>query len=391
MSETLPTSQRSAEEAKLTELLQANAPEQRTKWALEAAAQGQKVIGLLCTFVPEELVLAAGMFPWRVSGTWQTNVYRSLAWRDLDMCKYATHVLESMLEGRFDFLEGVIASDWDDDRRRLYDVWKLAGKQSLVDIITIPKKANELSVRYFTQELKRLASRLEQAGGTKITGGRIREAMETRNRTRRLIGRLYEMRKRPRPPLSGAEFLRLTTAAMVMEAGEFNQRLEELQAFLETRECPAVADRPRVMISSDQLDNPAYVEVVENEGCLVAMDDLDTGSRYYREMVDTEVDDPFEALARRYARRPQDPPALEWEAQVRQTVAWIKEYDIDGVIELADDFSPPRRWRWPFFRRALEAASIPVVRIPREYGLAGVGPLQTRVRAFLEMIGQELM
>jgi benzoyl-CoA reductase/2-hydroxyglutaryl-CoA dehydratase subunit BcrC/BadD/HgdB len=391
MSATLPNYERSAEEAKLQELLRANAPEQRKKWALKAKFEGQRVVGLLCTFVPEELILAAGMFPWRVTGTWQPNVYRSLAWRDLDMCKYATHVLESMLEGEYDFLDGVIASDWDDDRRRLYDVWKLAGRQAFVDIITMPKKATELSVGYFTQELNRLTSRLAQAGGRNITADGIREAIETRNQTRRLIGRLYEMRKRDIPPLTGAEFLGLTTAAMVMDSREFNQRLEELRAYLETRDCGIAADKPRVMISSDQLDHPAYVEIVENEGCLVAMDDLDTGSRYCWEMVDTEAVDPIEALARRYARRPQDPPALEWEAQAKQTMDWVKEFNIDGVIELADDFSPPRRWRWPFFRRALEAASIPVVRIPREYGLAGIGSLQTRVRAFLEMIGQELM
>jgi len=391
MNETLPSTKLSSEETKLKDLLRANSPAQRKKWALKAKSEGKKVVGLLCTFVPVELIHGAGMFPWRVSGTWQSHVYRALAWRDLDMCKYATHVLESMLEGEYDFLDGVIASDWDDDRRRLYDVWKLAGKQAFVEIVTMPKKATELSVGYFAQELRRLASHLERAGGQKIAPEGMREAIETRNHTRRLIGRLYEMRKRDVPPLTGAEFLGLTTAAMVMEPGEFNQRLEELWAFLETRDPGIAVGGPRVMISSDLLDNPTYVEIVENEGCLVAMDDLDTGSRYGWEMVDMQAEDPFEALARRYAHRPQDPPALDWERQAQQIIDWAREYNIDGVIELADDFSPPRRWRWPFFSRTLAAASIPVVRIPREYGIASTGPLQTRIRAFLEMIGQELL
>jgi benzoyl-CoA reductase/2-hydroxyglutaryl-CoA dehydratase subunit BcrC/BadD/HgdB len=374
-------------ETNLGELLAANRSENRTRWAHRAKDDGRKVIGLLCTYVPEELVLAAGMHPWRVTGTWNPRIVRAMEWRDLDMCTFCTHVLESMLSGEFDFLEGVIASDWDDDRRRLFDVWRLAGRQSLVEIISIPKKTHQRTVEYFAREVDKLSDRLGELAGERITEQGLLEAMETVNETRRLIGRVYEMRKRAVPPLSGAEFLSLTTAATVMDKTEFNQQLRTLMPHIEDRRAELETEGPRIMVSSDMLDNPAYLELVEEQGCIVAMDDLDTGSRNFLVLSDTDGQDPVTALAQRYCLRPPDPPALDWDLQLKWIIDWVSEYRIDGVIELADDYSPPRRWRWPFLSRTLQGAEIPVVRIPAGYGFGSTGQLSTRIGAFVEMVG----
>jgi benzoyl-CoA reductase/2-hydroxyglutaryl-CoA dehydratase subunit BcrC/BadD/HgdB len=378
-------------ERNLGALLAANQPENRTAWAFRAKEDGRKVIGLLCTYVPEELVLAAGMHPWRITGTWGQRIVRAVEWRDLDMCTFCTHVLESMLDGEFDFLDGVIASDWDDDRRRLFDVWRLAGAQSFVEIISIPKKTHERTVEYFARVVDKLADRLAEVGGKRITEEGLHEAMETVNETRHLIGQVYEMRKRDVPPLTGAEFLSLTTAATVMDRKEFNQQLRTLMPHIENRRVTVETEGPRIMVSSDMLDNPAYLELVEEQGCTVAMDDLDTGSRSVFQLSDTDGQDPVMALARRYCLRPPDPPALDWDLQLKWIMDWVSEYRIDGVIELADDFSPPRRWRWPFLSRTLEEAEIPVVRIPAGYGFGSTGPLSTRIGAFVEMVSDQLM
>jgi benzoyl-CoA reductase/2-hydroxyglutaryl-CoA dehydratase subunit BcrC/BadD/HgdB len=283
-------------EMKLGGLLSANQPENRTEFALRAKAEGKQVIGLLCTYVPEELVLAAGMHPWRVTGTWDQRIVRAVEWRDLDMCSFCTHVLESMLDDDFDFLDGVIASDWDDDRRRLFDVWRLAGKQSFVEIISIPKKTHERTVAYFARELGKLVDLLEAFGGKKITEEELREAMHTVNETRRLIGQVYEMRKREVPPLSGGECLALTTASTVMDKREFNQQLRTLMPHIDNRRATVDMEGPRVMVSSDMLDNPAYLELVEEQGCIVAMDDLDIGSRHVFQLSDTDGQDPVMGL-----------------------------------------------------------------------------------------------
>lgn len=223
-------------EDRLKSLCAGNSPEGRREWALGAKSQGRKVIGTLCSYIPEEVIYAAGMLPWRVTGTWDSDVSRALVYRDADMCKYCSHVLEALLRGELSFLDGVVASDWDDDRRRLYDLWCYTDKPPLSAIVSAPRGKSELSQRYFAQELRKLASTLRGAGGVEVTEQSLWKAIEVYDHMRDLIHRVYETRKLSTPPLTGAEMLGITTAAMVMDPMHFNSELGIPVLDLEGRE-----------------------------------------------------------------------------------------------------------------------------------------------------------
>jgi benzoyl-CoA reductase/2-hydroxyglutaryl-CoA dehydratase subunit BcrC/BadD/HgdB len=140
-----------------------------------------------------------------------------------------------------------------------------------------------------------------------------------------------------------------------------------------------------VLLSSDMLDNPAYVELVEQAGCLVAMDDLDNGSRYFWKTTDGNSQDPTYDLARRYLRNG-SPRMFDWRGQIEQLVTWVKEFNIDGVLELADTFDYPRGFRRPYLERWLKEEGIPAMSFDRDYCLANVSQLKTRIGAFLEIL-----
>ena len=98
-------------EARLQGLINENSPENRKKWALKAKGQGKKVIGLLCSYVPPELIYAADMFPWRVTGTWTSDLSKALSYLSPDSCRYCSHVLESLLRGDLEFLDCLLVVD----------------------------------------------------------------------------------------------------------------------------------------------------------------------------------------------------------------------------------------------------------------------------------------
>ncbi len=377
-------------EMRLSSLVKGNSPEARKEHALEAKRKGKKVIGLLCSYAPEEIFYAAGMLPWRVTGTWDSDLSRAAAYRDLDSCRYCTHSLEALLRGDLEFLDGIVASDWDDDRRRLFDVWCYVSKPAFAVTHTAPKSKTEISERYFAREISRMASALEDFGGQKITDEGLRHAIEVYNQTRKLVLQLYELRKRPVPPVSGAEFLGITTASMVMDKADFNAELEALLPYLEQRKVDSMPGKPRILISSDMLDNPQFLEIIESEGCQIVMDDLDTGSRYFYKLVDEYTENPILALAQRYSWRPADPTAFNWEEQIEQIIEWARDFRADGVIELYEEFSPPRQWRAPLLVRELARKNIPLARISRGYDVSSIEQLRTRVAAFLEMMKLEV-
>ncbi|MBI4302911.1 MAG: 2-hydroxyacyl-CoA dehydratase [Chloroflexi bacterium] len=373
-------------EKRLESLIKGNSPENRKKHALAAKKKGQKVIGLLCDYAPEEVIYAAGMLPWRVTGTWDSDLSKAAVYRDLDSCRYCTHTLESLLRGDLSFLDGIVTSDWDDDRRRLFDTWRYISHPPFAVIYTAPKNTSEITERYFAKEIAKMVATLEEFGKVKVTPEKLQEAIEIYNKTRTLLSQLYELRKRPAPPVTGAEVLGITTTAMVMEKVEFNKELEALLPYIEQRKTSHKASEPRLLLSSDMLDNPQFVEIIEGEGCQIVMDDLDTGSRWFYKLVDAYSADAIQAIARRYCWRPHDPIGFNWEEQIQQIVEWVRDWRVDGVIELFEEFSPARQWRAPLLVRELAKFNIPLVRISRGYDVGSIEQLKTRVAAFLEML-----
>ncbi|MDO8491357.1 MAG: 2-hydroxyacyl-CoA dehydratase family protein [Dehalococcoidia bacterium] len=374
-------------EDRLRGLIEGNAEANRTKWALEWKKQGKKVIGTICLSVPEEIIYAAGMLPWRVSGTWRENTPLASAYRLPYTCPFCTHVLESLLTGELGFMDGVVFTDRDYDIVRLSDVWTEVGKTPFLHIMHLPQRDSELARLHLAKGIRALMGAIEKLGGKRITDESLSHAIDVYNERQALVANLFEMRKREKPPLSGAEVLGITTAAGVMPADEFNRELKALLPYIERRKPLLCNVRPRLLVSSDMLDNPAYLRVIEDAGCLVAMDDLDTGSRHFQQAVDTGHSDPAYALAKHYITGHGSARTGQWDEQAQQVVQWVKDFSIDGVVDLRQAWCFPRMWRAPFFQPKLAEAGIPNISIEREYHLANVGQLRTRIEAFLEMLG----
>lgn len=373
-------------EERLKGLVESFTETNRTKWALDWRKQGKKVIGLLCSYIPEELIYAAGMLPWQVTATGQTTISWALTYRRPSSSLYCNAVLESLLTGKLDFLDGVIATNREQDLVRLWDVWVHLWKNSFAPILSIPHKADPLAFQQMAKELQRLIGLLEEFGGVKITEASLFQAIEVLNKTRYLLTRLYELRKRENPPVSGAEAMAIVAASTIMPKEEFNRELEVLIPYLEERKLSRDHLHPRIMVSSDTLHDPSFIELVEQAGCLVAMDDLDPGSRTFWQPVDARLPDPIDALVKRYLQRPGHPRMFSWNKQIQQVIDWVKEYRIDGVLEMPEKYSIPREFRVPFFQSGLTRAGIPNMSFPRFYSLTEKGQLRVRIEAFREML-----
>ena len=103
--------------------------------------------------------------------------------------------------------------------------------------------------------------------------------------------------------------------------------------------------------------------------------------------MDSSFSNPLEALAKRYIDRPgTSRMALAWDQQIEQFMGWVKEFNVQGVVELRQLYSLPLDYRFFVMKRKLAEAGIPYISLSREYHLAQVGMLRTRVEAFIEMI-----
>jgi benzoyl-CoA reductase/2-hydroxyglutaryl-CoA dehydratase subunit BcrC/BadD/HgdB len=375
----------SNQEDSLKSLIEASLPEFRNKWAVDAQEHGKKVLGFLTPLLPEEIIYAAGIFPYRLLGTQRGLTALAERWRPLNTCRFCDHVLESILSDEFPFVDGVIFTDFDDDERRLYDVCNYIGKMPFNYLIHVARHKTEEACDYFARSLRKLIGVIEEKFSVRITDDSLWEAISLYDKMRSLLMQLYEWRKREKPPVSGTEALGIVMASFFLPKEEYVSKLESLSGYLEKREAPVKHFRPRLLLASDHLDTLGYLRLVEDQGALVAMDDMDTGTRYFWKTVGSNRD-PVYALAKRYLTRPADPRMPSWDEQVQQVIQWVKEYRIDGVLNFPHIGNVDRLCCVPFFTQKLKEAGIPCVTFQREYHVANVSQLSTRIGAFLEIL-----
>lgn len=373
-------------EDKFQTLIHSNDPENRNKWALEWKEQGHKVIGLLDIYVPEEIISAAGLLPWRITGTWDAAVPRAAVHRPSMTCRYCTHVLESFMNGDLDFVDGLVTTQIDDDFKRLYDVLNYIDKPGFLHIMYLPHTTSKTTLDMWKKSVNSFKEAIETYSGNKIDPDELQRQVLIYNKMRALLREVYELRKREVPALTGAEALGLTSAARIMPRELFNEQLEQLIPYLNERKIEKSDGKPRIFMGGEWLDHPGYVRLVENAGATVVMDEFDTGSQYFWDIVYDTSDDLLGALAKRYMMRPGLSRMAQWEMQANRNLAWMNEFNADGVVELRSLYSLPLDYRYLFMRKIYDNNNIFYLSLNREYHLSGQGMLQTRIEAFLEMV-----
>jgi len=351
--------------------------------------QGGKVLGYFCSYVPEEIITAAGFLPFRMRATGSTGTELADAYLSSINCSFTRHCLNIGLRGEYGFVDGVIWPSTCDHVRRVYDNWKRKVETPFVRIMSLPKKTDEPQVGWYRDEMVNLKEALEKHFGVEITDERLREAIRLHNETRRLQRKLYELRKRGKPPITGAEALAVMVASTAMPKERYNQLLRELLD--EISQLEGNADyRARLMIVGGILDDPGFIKVIEEQGGLVVTDSLCFGSRIMWKDVAEGTSDPITALARYYiADRPSCPRMFgDYPRRADFIRDMIRDFKVDGIIGERLIFCDLWAVEHYMLAKEFKAEGIPYLWLDREYLLGGIGQLRTRVQAFLETIGR---
>jgi bzd-type benzoyl-CoA reductase N subunit len=350
--------------------------------------QGRRVMGYLCSAIPEEIFTAAGFLPFRIRATGSAGTELSDAHFSNLNCSFVRHCFNVALLGEFDFLDGVVLVNSCDNLRRIYDHWKRQLPTSFVRIMSFPRKTGPPQVDWYQKELAELRAGMGEHFGLEISDARLWESIRLHNETRRLQRQLYALRKAENPPISGAETLAVVVAGTAMPKERYNGMLRDLLE--ELRDTEGIADyRARLMVLGSILDDPEYLRVIEDQGGLVVTDSTCFGSRIMWKDVREDGGDPIQALAQYYVADRHSCPRTfgEHERRAEFVREMIREFKVDGVIGERLTFCD----QWGFAQYSIEndfrEDGIPYLPLDREYILSGVGQLRTRVQAFLETLG----
>ena len=350
--------------------------------------RGGKVVAWTCTYVPEEVLWAGGLLPVRMTGdSHELELEDANAYLYINTCSFQRACLQLTLNKQYDFLDGYVSAATCDGSRRLADVWRnYIHHIPLIYVLTVPRKTSERAHQLYLSEVKEMKQKVEEAFNIKITDDALHQAIKLYNHTRELLKQLYEMRKREKPPVTGAETLEIINAAFRMPRDEYNKLLEELMKELNDSK-REVTGKVRLLISGSPLNNPDFIMTIENEGGLVVADELCMGTRYWWDPVDEKsYSDPLEAISRRYLDNFPCARMVPCDERFERILALTKDYKVEGMVAEIIRYCVPYAHDEPMLRERLESKGIPVLELDLEYGVSGSGQIRTRAQAFIEMI-----
>lgn len=359
----------------------------RTNQIQEHKESGGKVFGWLCTYVPEEIMHAAGALPIRITGHLQeTELEDGSAYLYANNCSFSRSCLQMGLRGEYDFLDGVVGGSTCDGARRLFDLWRQYVGTPFHHMMTIPRKFTEEAHALYYSQVDQFKEHLEDFLGTQISDESLRESIELYNETRELLRSLYELRKLSEPPITGAETMEVLNASIHMPKAAFNENLKSLLQDLSASP-RRHKGRARLMVAGSVLNNPEFIKCIEDQGALVVTDELCTSTRYWSDPVVLNGDgSPLQAIARRYLNNFPCARMFPSEKRFNRILDLVRDFKVDGVVSQIIRHCVTYAHDLPLLTENLRAHGVPTLALDVEYGTAGSGQVQTRVQAFLEML-----
>ena len=171
--------------------------------------QGKPVVGYICSYIPREVIHAAGILPYRVGARGCTSTDEADVWMAPITCSFARCCLEMALKGEYDFLDGLISMNTCECMRRMCDNWTHTVGMPYSYYMSVPYKSDEGAIDFFEEELHLFQASMEKHFGVSITHESLEKSIRVSNETRRLLRKLHETRMGKAPPLTGTEIQKI--------------------------------------------------------------------------------------------------------------------------------------------------------------------------------------
>ncbi|MFC1808098.1 2-hydroxyacyl-CoA dehydratase subunit D [Candidatus Omnitrophota bacterium] len=357
--------------------------EAQEKHAQLISGKKTPIMGWCSTYVPEEILMAAGFLPYRVMGA-PVSLSLSKSYLAGNLCPSIQSILECALKGDYGFLDGIVIGGMTDATKRLYDAWKQYGNTPFCHIFHIPKLINDAAIWHYKESIFLLIEYLQDHFKIKINDSDIADAISVCNKTRQLLTDLNDLRRDENPPISSQQMLEVSRLAMISDKKIYNIALEALLKKITLDSSPNPGFR--VLLTGSFQDQSWFLDIIESTGAKVVCEDMCTRLRYFSGLVDDNTD-LIDSISKRYINsKPPSASLVSLEQRSKHILKLIDEFNVDAVIYYIIKFDDPYLFEFPDMKEILVSHDIPVLRIETEHNTNAMGQVSTRIEAFIETL-----
>lgn len=360
----------------------------------ETKAQGQKVVGMYCTYSPHEIVMAAGAYPVSLCGTKEEPIAAAEKVLPRNLCpliKSSYGFAATDTCPFFNFSDILVAETTCDGKKKMYE---LLAQYKPIQLLQLPQEQTTVqSQELWLQEVQKLKVRLEKEFGVVITTEKLWAAIKLANRERKALRNLYDLNQQVPAPLTGLEILTIAhNRGFYPDKEKVITMLEEVVASVTANkgnQAQISSEGPRILLTGVPvgLGSEKVIRLIEELGGTVVCQENCTGYKPVDRLIDEdETRDPLAVIAEKYLAigcSCMSPNKGRYELMDRL----VKDFKVDGVVDLTWIGCHTYNIESYSVKKYLEEQySLPFMQIETDYSSTDTEQLRVRVEAFLEMI-----
>lgn len=357
--------------------------------------QGQPIVGVYCTFMPEELVMASGAIQISLCSTSDETIPDAEEDLPRNLCPL---IKSSYGFGKTDkcpyfyFSDLVVGETTCDGKKKMYEYMEEFKDTYLMHLPH--NRDSEASKKLWYSELVNFKEKLEDFFGVTITEEQIQEAIKMKNHERRAKENFYRLGQLNPPAISGTEIFQVMYGSQYkFDKQEVIQMLEETtNKVKESYEAGEVLPKkPRILITGSPMGGVTekVIKAIEENGGIVVAFENCTVSKAVERLVEEDTEDVYQALTDKYinigcACMSNNQPRKDLLSKM------VDEYQVDGVIDMVLQNCIPFSVESLKIKRYLnEEKDTPYLYLETDYSTSDIEQINTRVTAFIEMLEEE--
>jgi len=353
--------------------------------------RGGKAVGFLPTYVPREVLHAAGVLPVGILGAGdQLEIVRGDSCFQSYICHLPRSVVELGLNGSLDALDGMIFPSTCDVIRNLSGIWKLQFPEKYVRYLDVPQNFDSaVGGSFYRHVLEELVGDMEALTGRVVTEDALRASIRAYNENRARVQELYDLRASEPWKAPVSEVYLVLRAGMLLPIEEHTQLVADyLTACASSGR--AMVDNARVVLRGAFCEQPplTMIRTLERAGCDVVDDDFMTVIRWLGPEV-SEEGDPLTALSEAFITYDGESPCkyvCDGGHKGEKLVESVRNTQAEGVIFAAPSFCDPALLDRPMLQAALQEAGVSYTSFKYAENTGQMQPIREQAGTFADTI-----
>jgi len=349
------------------------------------------LIGVFCTYFPQEIALAMGAATVSLCATSDETIADAEQDLPRNLCpliKSSYGFAKTDKCPFFFFSDLIVGETTCDGKKKMYEY---LSDYKPVHVMELPNSQSEAGLKLWKDEIIKLKTTLEEMFGAKISEDDIRKAIKIKNNERKALKKFYELGKNEPVAMLGQDiFSVMNGTTFSFDKEEIPKQMDELieKINLEYEAEKKYESKPRILITGCPIGGAAekVIKAIEDNGAYVVAFENCSVAKAVDELVDEENSDVYDALSRKYLSigcscMSPNPN------RIKLLNKMIDEYKVDAVVDVILTACHTYSVETLSIKRFVNNnKNKPYMSVETDFSTSDIGQLNTRMAAFIEML-----